>query len=133
MEYAGAIAPYTRGSANYQRDYVAHYQKTAPYRSLRVHALLNQQGIRCGHNQLVRLMRIADVRATAQRRRFRYPAITKTEAKKFSNLVNRQFTVHTPNTMWLTDITFINIRSQPMHLATMLDLYSRRYEVGSRK
>jgi len=101
-------------------------KKRLPYGSLRVHALLNQQGIRCGHNRVARLMRIAGVRATAQRRRFRYPAIAKTEAKIFPNLVNRQFTVPAPNTVWLTDITFINTRSQPMYLATVLDLYSRR-------
>jgi transposase InsO family protein len=101
-------------------------KKRRSYGSLRVHALLNQQGIRCGHNRVARLMRIAGVRATAQRRRFRYPAIAQTEAKIFPNLVNRQFTVPAPNTVWLTDITFINTRSQPMYLATVLDLYSRR-------
>jgi len=74
-------------------------KKRLPYGSLRVHALLNQQGIRCGHNRVARLMRIAGVRATAQRRRFRYPAIAKTEAKIFPNLVNRQFTVPALNTV----------------------------------
>ena len=101
-------------------------KKRLPYGSLRVHALLNQRGIRCGHNRVARLMRIAGVRAAAQRRRFRYPVIAQTEAKIFPNLVNRQFTVPTPNTVWLTDITFITMRSQTMYLATVIDLYSRR-------
>ena len=40
--------------------------------------------------------------------------------------LNRQFDVDTPDTVWVTDITYIRTYEGFAHLAVVIDLYSRR-------
>jgi len=42
------------------------------------------------------------------------------------NTLNREFDVATPNTVWATDITYINYRGSFLYLAVVLDLFARR-------
>lgn len=42
------------------------------------------------------------------------------------NLLNRQFTVSKPNSVWTTDITYIRTKEGWLYLCVMLDLFSRR-------
>ena len=41
------------------------------------------------------------------------------------NVLDRQFTVATPNRYWVTDITYIRTHEGWLYLAVVLDLYSR--------
>ncbi len=41
------------------------------------------------------------------------------------NLLNRQFTVASPNTAWVSDITYVKIGSRWNYLTVFIDLYSR--------
>ena len=43
-----------------------------------------------------------------------------------NNTVNREFTVDAPNTLWCGDVTYIWTGTYYLHLALVLDLYSRR-------
>jgi len=57
-------------------------------------------------------------------RRPRYrPGRPSTEAP---NLLDRQFDVATPNTHWVTDITYIRTHEGWRYLATVTDLFSRQ-------
>jgi transposase InsO family protein len=42
------------------------------------------------------------------------------------NLLDRQFTVETPNTIWLADLSYIWTREGWLYLAVVLDLISRQ-------
>lgn len=42
------------------------------------------------------------------------------------NHLNREFVVNTPNTSWVTDITYIRTWQGWLYLAVVLDLYSRK-------
>lgn len=42
-----------------------------------------------------------------------------------ANVLNREFTVASPNTHWLGDISYILTDEGWLYLATVLDLYSR--------
>ena len=42
------------------------------------------------------------------------------------NRLQRQFTVATPNTAWVTDITYIKTHEGWLYLGVVLDLFSRR-------
>jgi putative transposase len=42
------------------------------------------------------------------------------------NILNRQFNVQSPNTFWVTDITSFPTRENWLHLAVVIDCYSRR-------
>lgn len=43
-----------------------------------------------------------------------------------NNVLNREFTVKTPNTLWCGDISYIWTSNGYLHLALVIDLYSRR-------
>ena len=42
------------------------------------------------------------------------------------NHLNREFVVNTPDTSWVTDITYIRTWQGWLYLAVVLDLYSRK-------
>ncbi|HAS6549346.1 TPA: DDE-type integrase/transposase/recombinase [Vibrio parahaemolyticus] len=42
------------------------------------------------------------------------------------NLLRRDFESETPNQKWVTDITYIWVKSRWLFLATVMDLHSRR-------
>src|SRR5947209_11150091 len=43
-----------------------------------------------------------------------------------SNVLERQFDVDAPNSVWVTDVTYIATTQGWLYLAVMLDLFSRR-------
>ncbi|MCD4741302.1 MAG: IS3 family transposase [Desulfobacteraceae bacterium] len=42
------------------------------------------------------------------------------------NLLNRQFTVKAPNTVWVTDITYLKVGNKWNYLTVFIDLFSRQ-------
>jgi transposase InsO family protein len=96
------------------------------YGAPRIHAELQAQGIRVGHNRVARLMRAAGLRGKTVRRR--RPVTTQSDPTHAvaPNRLARQFTVEQPNTVWLTDITYIETHEGFLYLAAVLDLASRQ-------
>jgi putative transposase len=104
---------------------LVHHDSRRTYGSPRVHAVLIQKGIVCGHNRIAHLMRIN--RITSQRhRRFRKPVNTAKARGLVVNLLNQRFDVPEPNRIWASDITLIWTGSGWLHLAIVMDLYSRK-------
>lgn len=96
------------------------------YGAPRIHAELQAQGLRVGHNRVARLMRRAGLQGkTARRRR---PVTTKSDPTQpvAPNRLARQFQVQRPNTVWLSDITYIETDEGFLYLAAVLDLASRQ-------
>lgn len=95
------------------------------YGSPRMHREVSKAGIVCGRHRVARVMRENGIRAV-QKRKFR-PSTTDSNHKMpvASNLLDRQFTVSCPNTVWAGDITYIRTRQGWLYLAVVLDLFSR--------
>jgi transposase InsO family protein len=86
---------------------------------------LNARGIACGKHRVARLRREAGIEAR-RKRRFRITMEHHHTASAAPNLLQRQFRVSQPNRTWVGDMTFIRTRTGYLHLAVLLDLYSRR-------
>ncbi|HIT72379.1 MAG TPA: DDE-type integrase/transposase/recombinase, partial [Candidatus Fimicola cottocaccae] len=47
--------------------------------------------------------------------------------KSDKNILNRNFSVNTPNTVWVSDITYIPVNSSFVYLCVVTDLFSRKF------
>jgi putative transposase len=97
--------------------------KVYGYRKL--HDDLRDQGETCSANRVARLAGLAGIAAQIgyKRRPGRYggkPAATA------ENTLDRQFDVASPDTVWVTDITYIKTLEGWLYLAVVIDLFSRR-------
>lgn len=94
------------------------------YGSPRIHAELQEQGRRCGHKRIARLMQERGISAQRKRRRVRTTDSNHSNPVA-PNLLNREFTASAPNTKWVTDITAIETAEGDLYLAGVVDIYSR--------
>ena len=82
-------------------------------------------GERCSRHRVHRLMRAEGLRAqVGYGRKPRFHAGPENEAA--ANLLNRQFDVSTPDTVWASDFTYIRTHEGWMYLAVVIDLFSRQ-------
>jgi transposase InsO family protein len=95
------------------------------YGAPRVHHDLLQQGIPCGRHRIARLMRREGLVACTERR-FRWTATPRSELPAAPNRLQRQFWASAPNRRWISDITSLRTGQGWLHLAIVLDLFSRR-------
>lgn len=102
-----------------------HAQAREAYGIRKTWRALNEQGWRCGRNRVARLRRTHGIE-TRRMRRFRLAYAARQSAPPAANLLDRQFQVDAPDRVWVADITFIPTREGWLHLAVLLDLYSRR-------
>jgi putative transposase len=104
----------------------SHQQSRQTYGSPRIHAELIQQGIRCGHNRVARLMHRHGLTAT-QKRLFKVKTTDSHHDQPVApNLLAQEFEAQQPDQKWLADITYIPTAEGWLYLAVVLDLYSRR-------
>lgn len=91
-------------------------------------------GETCSRHRVARLLRCEGLKA--QRGYGRRPRVRGgTPAVVAPNLLSQQFTVHAPNKVWVTDITYIRTHEGWLYLATVIDLFSRQvvgWATGSR-
>ena len=86
---------------------------------------LRRQGIDIGREQTARLMRLAGVAGKSKGK----SPITTRKPKGSDNrpdLVNRDFTAHRPNQLWVADITYVRTRKGFVYTAFVTDVFSRR-------
>lgn len=95
------------------------------YGSPRVHCELRAQGIACGRNRVVRLMRAHGLRAK-QSKKFR-PVTTQSAhtLPVAPNVLGRNPAVSRADQAWAADITYIPTREGWLYLAVVLDLFNR--------
>ena len=102
-----------------------HEESRKTYGSPRIHVVLQRRNILCGHNRVARLMRLNYIISQRQFHRKRTRA-TSHGRSLVSNLVNRDFQVARPNSVWAADITYLWAGSGCLYLAVVMDLYSRK-------
>jgi len=104
---------------------MVHRQSRCNYGSPRVTDELRSQGERCGQNRVARVMRRYGIRSKAVRK-FRATTDSNHNHPVAPNLLARRFTVERPDTVWVSDITYIWTQEGWLYLAGVLDLCSRR-------
>ena len=95
------------------------------YGSPRIHAELAAEGVQVGRNRIARLMRLERLRG-CPKRRFRVTTQRDPAHPVAKNLLKQDFKTNAPNQLWASDITYISTKQGWLHLAVVMDLYSRR-------
>lgn len=91
----------------------------------RVHAQLKSEGIKASRRLVQELMHENGIRPK-RKRRHKITTDSNHSLRKSRNHLNRQFAVNTANTVWVSDITYIDTSEGWLYLASFIDLYSRR-------
>ena len=102
-----------------------HADSDAVYGSPKVWRALRDHGQSCGKHRVARLMQQAALQGIPSKKRWRtHKAGTRPEG--VTNHLDRAFAAATPNTKWVTDITYIRTAEGWLYLAVVLDLHSRQ-------
>jgi putative transposase len=99
-----------------------HHRSRCTYGAPRVHAELRRLGVRCGRKRVTRLMRQYQLVGAHSRRRWRRG---KTSTACAPDLVKRDFNPSGPDRLWAADVTQIRTAEGWLHLAAVIDLWSR--------
>lgn len=95
------------------------------YGSPRITLELKARGIPVCERTIGKRMKEMELRATPKT-----PYVVTTDSNHkypiYPNLLERQFMVDTPNTVWVTDITYIWTMQGWLYLASVMDLFSRK-------
>jgi transposase InsO family protein len=102
-----------------------HRKSRGTYGSPRIHAELIEDGEHVSRKRIARLMRRAGI-AGVHRRRFVTTTVRDPDAVPAPDLVGRDFHASGPDRLWVADITALPTWDGFLHLAIVLDAWSRR-------
>lgn len=102
-----------------------HTRTRGSYGRPRILRELRADGVPVGKQRLQQLMRKHGIRAKGKKR-FRVTTDSNHDLPIAPNLLNRQFTVDTPDKVWVGDITYIPTDAGWLFLAVVIDLFSRQ-------
>ncbi len=103
----------------------SHEASDRTYGSPRILGDLQDAGEYVGRKRVARLMRMAGV-VGVSRRRFVCTTKRSAAADAAPDLVERDFTAHGPNELWVADITYVPTWAGFLFLSVVLDAFSRR-------
>lgn len=102
-----------------------HVRSREAYGTIKTQRALRDDGLGYSRNRIARLRQVNGIVAKRVRR-FRLAYAARHSEPAAPNLLERNFTVHAPNRVWVGDITVIHTREGWLHLAVLLDLCSRK-------
>jgi transposase InsO family protein len=102
-----------------------YHKHKGRYGSPRIWKELKARGIDCGKNRVARLMRINDIKSK-RAKRFKATTNSKHNHPVAPNLLNQDFTVDQPNTILVSDITYVWTFAGWLYLCVILDLFNRQ-------
>jgi putative transposase len=102
-----------------------HEANYGVYGVRKMHAALRRAEVQIGRDQTGRLMRELGL-AGARRGRTRRTTIQDPAAARPADLVEREFTAHRPDQLWVCDLTYIRTWVGFAYLALIVDVFSRR-------
>jgi len=121
-----------QGSANDPREQILKSRVSqifkrfrSSYGSRRIAKQLQREGYNIGRFKARRLMRDLGLKAKAHRR-YKVATDSRHSFHVAPNVLNRQFDVQTPNTVWTADISYVWTQEGWLYLAVVMDLYSRQ-------
>jgi putative transposase len=94
------------------------------YGSPRIHAILKQQGTRCGLGLVEKLMSNHGIFAR-KKKAYHVTTDSNHEYRISKNLLQRNFSIQKPNKVWASDVTYLWTKEGWLYLAVTLDLFSR--------
>ncbi|MFF1423096.1 IS3 family transposase [Streptomyces sp. NPDC058280] len=100
------------------------------YGARRIHRQLRRENITAARCTIERLMREDGLEGVMRGQR-RRTTIPEPSAPRPPDLVNRRFTAHRPNQLWVADLTYIRTWSGWAYAAFVLDVYSRMSSGGN--
>jgi len=100
-----------------------HAESDGVFGSPRIWEELRYQGEICSLNRVARLMQSANIVGIPAVKQWRRRLPTKRPSHVINHL-ERDFSATTPNTKWVTDITYIRTGEGWLYLAVVIDLYS---------
>lgn len=103
----------------------SHKNSRRAYGSPRITMDLQAKGMRCSENRVARLMKIHGIAGKAKKK-FKATTNSKHNLPVAENLLNQNFVAEKPNTIWVSDITYIATLEGWLYLVVILDLYSRQ-------
>lgn len=101
-----------------------HADSRGIYGSPRVHAQLLREGVRVSEDRVARLMRAAGL-AGRVRRHFRATTNSRHDRPVAPNMLNREFTAESRDSVWCADITYIPTAAGWVYLAAIIELTTR--------
>jgi transposase InsO family protein len=102
-----------------------HGETRGSYGSRRTSARLRSQGHDVGRYRARSLMKKAGI-SVKRRRKFRITTDSKHNLPVAPNLLDRNFQVDRPDTVWCSDISYLWTIEGWLYLAVVIDLYSRK-------
>ncbi len=103
---------------------VAFKRSRATYSATRIQRDLQDDGESCGRHRIARLMR-EDGLTPKKARQFRVTTQRRHSDAVAANLLNQDFAVEKPDTVWAGDITYLRTGDGWLYLAVLLDLCTR--------
>jgi putative transposase len=104
---------------------VLHTRSREAYGAYKTWRVLRNEGIACGRHRVARLRRQNGIEAL-RKRRFRVMTEHHKLPPPAPNILAQNFHVPQPDRVWAGDMTLIPTGDGWLHLAVLLDLYSRR-------
>ena len=102
-----------------------HLQSREAYGAFKTWRVLQSKGIACGRHRIARLRRHNGIEAQ-RKRRFRVMTEHHKRPPPAPNRLAQNFRIGEPDRVWAGDMTVIPTGTGWLHLAVILDLYSRR-------
>ena len=102
-----------------------YHQYNKNYGAPRITEELNELGVPCSVNHVAKLLQLEGLKAR-NGKSFKYQQSASATYNVAPNLLSRNFTASKPDEKWVSDITYIDVDGEWMHLAVIMDLYSRQ-------
>lgn len=111
------------------RDLVRHIREEIPRIGARaLHQLLHQQwerqGIKCGRDRLIEILRQADM-LIYPKHKYTHTTNSRHHFHTYSNLI-KDLIVNRPEQLWVSDLTYIRVQDQWNYVIFITDAYSRK-------
>lgn len=102
-----------------------YYQFKKRYGAPRITEELNELGVECSVNHVADILQLEGLKAR-NGKAFKYQPSPNAISNVSANLLARNFEARHPDEKWVSDITYIDVDGEWMHLAVIMDLYSRQ-------
>jgi transposase InsO family protein len=103
----------------------SHKHSRRTYGSPRITKDLQAQGTQCSKNRVARLMKIHGIVGKATKK-YKVTTNSKHTLPVAENLLKQNFEAAKPNTVWISDITYVPTLEGWLYLVVILDLFSRQ-------
>lgn len=102
-----------------------YHQFNKRYGAPRLTVELNELGVPCSLNHVAQILQLEGLKAR-NGKSFKYHPSAAATYNVAPNRLARNFEASRPDEKWVSDITYIDVEGEWMHLAVIMDLYSRQ-------